>query len=257
MPNPFTASWTVLSCKEPVVGSHRTPTPESVGTHSMSSCKHFALKSGKSRNTPVTLPPGRARLLTKPLATGSLSRSIAITGMLVVAPAAAWTAGGAAPMMPSAPLFTQYVPIGKTDDYLEARVALVVRATQALADCRNAHIHNRRFPRMQQSDLATFRRLLRMRRERPGYHRAAEQPDEIAPLHCPVPPVLLSKRNTTRGTAALRDFNSPYVGLWLNASHRHARDVPTMSASHPITTELVRHNEPALRARSGLPRCRS
>src|SRR6266567_3645220 len=35
-----------------------------------------------------------------------------------------------------------------------------------------------------------------------------------------------------------------------NASHRHARDVPAMSASHPITTELVRHNEPALRAHS-------
>src|SRR6266567_5271205 len=33
--------------------------------------------------------------------------------------------------------------------------------------------------------------------------------------------------------------------------HRHARDVPAMSASHPITTELVRHNEPALRANNG------
>src|SRR6516162_2270680 len=36
------------------------------------------------------------------------------------------------------------VPIGKTDDYLEARVALVVRASQTLTDCGNAHIHNRR-----------------------------------------------------------------------------------------------------------------
>src|SRR5258707_15249425 len=38
------------------------------------------------------------------------------------------------------------------------------------------------------------------------------------------------------------------------APHRHARDVPAMSASHPITTELVRHNEPALRAMA-LNRC--
>src|SRR5437016_1782243 len=30
------------------------------------------------------------------------------------------------------------------------------------------------------------------------------------------------------------------------ASHRHARDARAMSASHPITTDLVRHNEPAL-----------
>jgi hypothetical protein len=31
------------------------PTPASVGTDSMSNCRHFALKSGKSRNTPVML----------------------------------------------------------------------------------------------------------------------------------------------------------------------------------------------------------
>src|SRR5437667_10658090 len=40
-----------------------------------------------------------------------------------------------------------------------------------------------------------------------------------------------------------------------NASHRHARDVPAMSASHPITTDLVRHNEPALRAIRVISRC--
>src|SRR5262249_10780069 len=53
--------------------------------------------------------PGRARLLTKPLATGSLSRSIAITGMLVVAPDAAWTAGGPAATMTSTRLLTKSV----------------------------------------------------------------------------------------------------------------------------------------------------
>src|SRR5207244_7067344 len=42
--------------------------------------------------------------------------------------------------------------------------------------------------------------------------------------------------------------NSIMIAMGPNASHRHARDVPAMSASHPITTELVRHNEPALRA---------
>src|SRR5262249_8506110 len=109
MPNPRAASWTAFNCNEPVVGSQRTPTSESVGTDSISSCRHFALKSGKSRNTPVTLPPGRARLLTKPLATGSLSRSIAITGMLVVAPDAAWTAGGPAATMTPTRLLTKSV----------------------------------------------------------------------------------------------------------------------------------------------------
>src|SRR5260221_11923224 len=55
--------------------------------------------------------------------------------------------------------------------------------------------------------------------------------------------------------AALRDFNPTFVRFGSNASHRRARDVPTMSASHPITTELVRHNEPALRANSDLTHC--
>jgi hypothetical protein len=38
--------------------------------------------------------------------------------------------------------------------------------------------------------------LLRPRRERPR-SRAAEQRDELAPLHCPVPPVLPDERNST------------------------------------------------------------
>jgi hypothetical protein len=71
-----------------------SPIPERLGTASLSSCKHFAAKSGKSRNTPVTLLRGRARLSIHPLATGSLSRSIAITGISAVAFFAAWTAGG-------------------------------------------------------------------------------------------------------------------------------------------------------------------
>ena len=94
IPIPRAAAWTAASCNEPVVGSHRTPIPERLGTASLSSCKHFAAKSGKSRNTPVTLLRGRARLSIHPLATGSLSRSIAITGISAVASFAAWTAGG-------------------------------------------------------------------------------------------------------------------------------------------------------------------
>src|SRR5438132_10141436 len=52
-----------------------------------------ASAAGALAGVTITLP-GRARLATKPLATGSLSRSIAITGMLVVAWAAACTAAG-------------------------------------------------------------------------------------------------------------------------------------------------------------------
>jgi hypothetical protein len=52
--------------------------------------------------------------------------------------------------------------------------------------------------------------LLRARRERPSCRRAADERDEIAPFHCPIPPVFPTERiahlNWQR-TAALRDFN--------------------------------------------------
>src|SRR5262245_9816410 len=38
------------------------------------------------------------------------------------------------------------------------------------------------------------RRLLRARRDRPRRSRAAEQRDEVAPVHCPMPPVLPTGR---------------------------------------------------------------
>ncbi len=47
----------------------------------------------------------------------------------------------------------------------------------------------------------------------------------------------------------------PNVSFGSVAPDRHARDVAAMSASHPITTELVRHNEPALRATNGPMHC--
>jgi hypothetical protein len=58
------------------------------------------------------------------------------------------------------------------------------------------------------------RGLLRAHHERPR-SRAAEQGDELAPFHCPMPPVLPTERiahPARRETAALRDFNSAYVG---------------------------------------------
>src|SRR5262249_42747732 len=45
------------------------------------------------------------------------------------------------------------------------------------------------------------RRLLRARRERPRCCRAAEQRDELAASHCPMPPVLPTERIAHLGTA--------------------------------------------------------
>src|SRR5262245_66545331 len=42
----------------------------SLGIASFSNCSHFLLNSGKSKNIPVTWPPGRERLAIRPLFTG-------------------------------------------------------------------------------------------------------------------------------------------------------------------------------------------
>src|SRR5262249_47065148 len=54
-------------------------------------------------------------------------------------------------------------------------------------------------------------RLLRAHRERPRRCRAADERDDVAPFHCPMPPVLPNEGIAHLGTAALRDFNPAYV----------------------------------------------
>ena len=75
--------------------------------------------------------------------------------------------------------------------------------------------------------------------------------DEVKPAAC-VPTVEHREPCESRGSRTVLGAPGGEIppGDSTNASHRHARDVPAMSASHPITTELVRHNEPALRATS-------
>src|SRR5262245_9552420 len=53
---------------------------------------------------------------------------------------------------------------------------------------------------MQKSD-HRHRLLLRARRERPRRRCAANEPDEVAPFHCPMPPVLRTERIPHLGTA--------------------------------------------------------
>src|SRR5262249_26293147 len=65
--------------------SHTAPGLESLGTTSLRSSICLPPRSGRSRNSPVKLPPGRAKLLTQPLETGSFSRSIPTIGIVVVA----------------------------------------------------------------------------------------------------------------------------------------------------------------------------
>src|SRR5262249_12300982 len=50
------------------------------------------------------------------------------------------------------------------------------------------------------ADALDLPRLLRPRRERPRGRRAAEQYDELAPPHCPMPPVFPTERIAHLGT---------------------------------------------------------
>ena len=65
-------------------GGRRSPTRASLGTASLSISSLLVFSSGDKLESPVTLPPGRARLATKPAPTGSAALVITM-GMVVVA----------------------------------------------------------------------------------------------------------------------------------------------------------------------------
>ena len=68
----------------PAPGDRRSPTRASLGTASLSISSLLVFSSGAKPASPVTLPPGRARLATKPAPTGSPAFAITM-GMVVVA----------------------------------------------------------------------------------------------------------------------------------------------------------------------------
>jgi hypothetical protein len=70
------------------------------------------------------------------------------------------------------------------------------------ATAERGHYGSERLSRLsiQESD-HRHRRLLPAHGERPSSHRAAEQRDEVAPLHCLMPPVLSTERIEHLGTA--------------------------------------------------------
>ena len=76
----------------PPPGGRRSPTRASLGTASLSTSSLLVFSSGDKLEIPVTLPPGRARLATKPAPTGSPAFVITM-GMVVVALLAANAAG--------------------------------------------------------------------------------------------------------------------------------------------------------------------
>lgn len=86
----------------PPIGSYSTATRVSCGSASFSSSSRFEAISGNVTVSPVTLPPGRARLCAQPSLTGSLPDTATIR-MLRVASVTAATGAGPEVAMTSTP----------------------------------------------------------------------------------------------------------------------------------------------------------
>src|SRR5262249_53203705 len=102
---------------------------------------------------------------------------------------------------------------------------------QALQKCPQACLRRRIVgsKAIEHADAPNALALLRVRSERPRRRRAAEERDELAPFHCPIPPVLPNERNSTPRAAALRDFRPLYDRYGSFASFppsRHVRFAP-------------------------------
>ncbi len=98
---PAASSISLNACALPgLVEVPKTATRESLGTISFRSSSRFPLSSGARVDNPVMFPPGRARLATNPLPTGSGSCAMTM-GIVEVASLAARVAVGPAVTMTS------------------------------------------------------------------------------------------------------------------------------------------------------------
>jgi len=78
----------------------------------------------------------------------------------------------------------------------------------------------------QEANAGDLADLLRARRERPRHCRAAEQRDELAALHCPMPPVLLTERiaHHSYGRRLLRcGISTAPMSRWRHPRPRRAK----------------------------------
>src|SRR5215469_9201739 len=192
IPNEGATDWIAPSRPNPVgaVVSRRTAARVTLGAISFSSSIHFALMPNSNSVNPVALPPGRARLATKPEPTGSLHEHD-------------WYAAGGSQQWPH-----DRGAYGEDDFRRERnqfrRVGIAspgIDCAQAVVDLQVTSDVPSQFPkslqergvageclrvvRGQASEHADAPRtlgLLCARRERPR-GRAAEKRDELAPFH--------------------------------------------------------------------------
>ena len=161
------------------------------GNSSRISSSRFGAKARPAKLTPVTLPSGRFRLVTRPVCTGS-APDVKTMGIVAVAALAARTARA-----PAARNQHRHLTANQIGRQLRQPVVLAGRPTvfdrhiltrnkagfvEALAECDGLVGIAVERPGVEESD-HRLRRLLRGRSDRPRCCGAPEERDEFAPLH--------------------------------------------------------------------------
>src|SRR5262249_30205466 len=171
-----------------LLGLTSTPKRSADGRSSRSNPNPFAPSSVIKKFTPVALPPGRAKLATRPSLTGS-SLMLNTTGIVLVASFTASAATG----LPGVAITVsdqigyqvrQPIVLALCEAILDRDVLTLneARVVQTLPKSRHEVRDRGRRTGVQPPDDRN-RCLLRARRERPRGCRAAEQRDDLAPLH--------------------------------------------------------------------------
>ena len=142
---------------------------------------------------PVALPPGRARLSTKPAPTGSATiantigtvRVACSNGPTVEPPGARMTSGASATNSAACLRMSSALPAAQRVSIRTLRPIGPAQLLQPLQERRDAGLRFRivRGCGHEHADAPHPLGLLRARRERPRRRRAAEQRDELAPPH--------------------------------------------------------------------------
>ena len=176
-----------------VVTSRSTAARFSPGATCLSSSSHFPLMPNSNRVNPVALPPGRARLATNPAPTGSLAftntmgtwRVACNSGVSGEFPLTTMASGASATSSAARRRKNSPSPGPTRCSISNVAPHDPSQLLQTLMKGCQASLPFRivRGPRAEYPDAAHVLALLRPRRERPRRHRAAEQRDELAPLH--------------------------------------------------------------------------
>src|SRR6516162_401043 len=191
---------------EASAGSRSTPARVTVGAISLSSSSHFALSPYSNEVNPVALPPGRAKLSTKPAPTGSgtITNTIVHAARDLQHRRRPRIAGDEDDIRRERDQFRRIsaktIGLAASPAGLDVHIApdRPTRLLQALQKCPMARLSERIVgSRVSEHTDAPHPLLLRARRQRPRGRGAAEQRDEIATFHSSNPS---ARASTVSGT---------------------------------------------------------